>query len=99
MFASNVGQRFKPRHSAVLAVTSAIVVAAYWVPVQDRLFVRNIPAGDAYYSFGSMAMPALADVCRTDPGIVLTLNNHGHYIRYHTVCSVISNNFLITEQD
>jgi len=39
------------------------------------------------------------DQCRTSPGVVLADNNDGHYIRYHTDCAVISNNFIQTRQD
>ena len=36
--------------------------------------------------------------CAEDPGVVLADTNAGHYIRYFTDCSVIANNFLLTEQ-
>jgi hypothetical protein len=39
---------------------------------------------------------ALHDACKANPGIAFSDNNFGHYIRYHTDCSVISNNFLMT---
>jgi hypothetical protein len=44
-------------------------------------------------------MPALTRACKEDPGIVLAKNNEGHYIRYYTDCSVISDNFLIAPAD
>jgi hypothetical protein len=55
-----------------------------------------LPANDPYYFFSRFAFPALAEACRDEPGIVLAMNNDGHYIRYHTDCSVVSNNFLVT---
>jgi hypothetical protein len=92
-------QRGLPAAKNMLPVAAAVVFAlAYWVPVTDRLFMRNLPANDLYYSFTRMALPALEEACRQDPGIVLAISNDGHYIRYHTECSVISNNFLVTPQ-
>ncbi len=42
--------------------------------------------------------PVLAEACEEEPGVVLSYNNDGHAIRYHTDCSVIVNNFLLTQQ-
>src|SRR6185295_12476614 len=35
--------------------------------------------------------------CAASPGVVLANPNDGHYLRYHTQCSVIANNFLVTK--
>ena len=40
--------------------------------------------------------PGLARACAERPGTVLSLADDGHPIRYHTDCSVIVNNFLMT---
>lgn len=61
------------------------------------LFSRKPPANDPYYQLTRLTMPALASQCKVDPGVVLAVNNDGHYIRYHTDCSVIANNFLLTD--
>jgi hypothetical protein len=98
MAASAASSHFSRWRHAVLATTAALFFLAFWTPVNDRLISRHMPANDAYYVFSSMAMPPLAQACRTDPGIVLAINNDGHYIRYNTDCSVISNNFLVTRQ-
>lgn len=35
---------------------------------------------------------------RQQPGVVATAAQFGHYIRFHTDCPVIANNFRLTEQ-
>lgn len=40
---------------------------------------------------------AVNRICAANPGVVLADNNDGHYIRYHSECSVISNNLLMSE--
>jgi hypothetical protein len=42
--------------------------------------------------------PVLGKACEMNSGIALAYNDDGHPIRYHTDCSVITNNFLLTEQ-
>ena len=37
-------------------------------------------------------------MCQKAPGIVLADQNDGHYIRYHTDCANIANNFILTPQ-
>ena len=40
----------------------------------------------------------MKQACAEDPGVVLADTNAGHYIRYYSDCSVIANNFLLTQQ-
>lgn len=53
---------------------------------------------DPHYSWVHPLMPKLAEVCNDDPGIVLAAANEGHFIRFHSECPVIANNFLLTRQ-
>lgn len=83
------------------AVTAAVIV--FWVliwypPVTNRLFAE-LPIGmDAQYGLVREAIPFLAEACAEDPGEVLAYNDLGNYVRYHTECSVVANNFLLTGQ-
>jgi len=77
---------------------AALLAAAYYPNVRHGLAGGLQLGNDVYYKMTRLAMPALADACSKDPGIVLARNNEGHFIRYHTDCSVIANNFLLTEQ-
>lgn len=40
----------------------------------------------------------LARACEKNPGIVVADSGEGHYITYHTRCSVIADNFIMTRQ-
>jgi hypothetical protein len=40
----------------------------------------------------------MADSCAQQGGTALSYNDDGHYIRYHTDCGVMTNNFLLTPQ-
>lgn len=81
---------------------SGAVIAFYGVayagPVINRIEL-NWPIGlDPQYGLVREALPHLKKACAQDPGLVLAYNDLGHYIRYHTDCSVIANNFLLTRQ-
>lgn len=82
-----------------VAATVIVLWALVWYPpVKNRLFAP-LPLGmDAQYGLVQQAIPFLAKACAEDPGVVLAYNDLGNYIRYHTDCSVIANNFLLTSQ-
>jgi hypothetical protein len=81
-----------------LVVATAVLIVAYYPAARYGLAGGGNLGNDIYYRMTRLAMPALAEACQEDPGIVLARPNEGHYIRYHTDCSVIANNFLLTEQ-
>ena len=81
-----------------IAATVLLFAAAYYPAVRHGLAGGYQLGNDLYYPMTRLAMPALARECAHDPGIVLARNNEGHFIRYHTDCSVIANNFLLTRQ-
>jgi len=95
-FADRLASRTNRRMPLVVA--TLVLVVAYYPPVRHGLAGGGNLGNDIYYRMTRLAMPALARACQEDPGIVLARNNEGHYIRYHTDCSVIANNFLLTEQ-
>jgi asparagine N-glycosylation enzyme membrane subunit Stt3 len=78
------------------AVTLAILAVALQPPLRNQLFVRVPPGLDRDYAASRSLYPALATACDEAPGTVLALADDGHPIRYHTDCSVIVNNFLMT---
>ena len=72
--------------------------AAYAKPVMHRI-EQNWPLGlDDQYRLVHDLLPELKKLCEEDPGVVLAYNDLGNYIRYHTDCSVVANNFLLTRQ-
>ena len=78
------------------ALTLAILAAALQPPIGQQLFKRAPPGLDRDYAASRSLYPGLASACAESPGTVLALADDGHPIRYHTDCSVIVNNFLMT---
>jgi hypothetical protein len=83
------------RRTAVIAATAALLAVSYVPPVKDQLFARREPGNDMYYGLTRFIYPAMAEACAARPGIVLAASDAGHYIRFHTQCSVIADNFLV----
>jgi len=84
--------------SAGLIAGFGLALIAYW-PGFHAIFERKALANDVYYEITRPLYPALTDACAKDPGIVLAEPFDGHYIRFHTACSVIADPFLVTPQD
>ncbi|MDJ0919465.1 MAG: hypothetical protein QNJ05_17040 [Woeseiaceae bacterium] len=83
----------------LITAGAAVVVALSLItPFQNTLF-SSFPTGltQSYAMVHPMFAP-LKQSCDAAPGIVLADHDDGHPIRYHTECSVIANNFLLTEQ-
>jgi hypothetical protein len=82
----------------VATVLALVMLGAYAPAVRGQVFAVLPPGNDIDYARTRLIYPAFADACRRDPGVVLADSDDGHYIRYHTDCSVIANNFVITRQ-
>lgn len=72
--------------------------AALILPGLASLRAQHPVGTDNWYMLTRDMYPVLTDACRKDPGVVLADPNDGHYIRYHSECAVIGNNFLTTPQ-
>jgi asparagine N-glycosylation enzyme membrane subunit Stt3 len=81
---------------AMFAVTLAFVAIALQPPIRNQLFKRAPPGLSRSYAAARTLYPGLEEACAARPGVVLSYGDDGHPIRYHTDCSVIINNFLIT---
>jgi hypothetical protein len=89
----------KKRDISVLAAAAAslmILAVAFQPPLKNRLFHTYPPGLSKHYAATRMLFPSLAESCSKQQGSVLSHNDDGHYIRYHTDCSVMTNNFLLT---
>jgi len=73
-------------------------MCAYYPALKYQLFKVYPPGLDNDYSTSRSLYPYLAQACNNKPGIALAYSDDGHRIRYHTNCSVIANNFLLTPQ-
>ncbi len=80
------------------SVTAAVLLLA-WIPgFTHRLFLHSPVGDDRYYQITRRIYGAFADECAREPGVALADPYDGHYVRYHTNCSVIANPFLLTPQ-
>lgn len=86
------------RRIVAMSALTTLTAVAYVPAAQHQLFKPRPLGNDIYYGRQRPIFAALADVCRTRPGIVLAGSDAGHYIRFHTECSVIADNFLMTPQ-
>ncbi len=87
-----------PRHALIMVCLCGLIAVAYTPGVAHRLFRAGYLAGDAYYQVTRQIYAAFADSCRQDSGPALANTFDGHYVLYHTNCSVISNPFMVTPQ-
>lgn len=96
--AQEYARRHPELHKRIFLVTSLLLVFAY-APVMRHALVAPIAraADEGFEPLYPMFAP-LQRACAEDPGVVLADNNAGHYIRYFSDCSVIANNFLLTQQ-
>jgi hypothetical protein len=86
------------QHRFVLLAFGLALVVAYVPAIRGRLFLPPPPANDFDYAITRSLYLPLAAACRAQPGIVLAAADDGHYVRFHTECSVIANNFIVTAQ-
>ncbi len=98
LWAWQLAQRYPRRSWLIMGLTVVLFAASLYPAVRYRLFAEYKSGLDAQYQLVRDMMPALKERCNERPGLVLTYNDAGHYVRFHTECSVIANNFLLTPQ-
>lgn len=76
---------------------AAVLLAAY-IPAIGTLGSAPVPGYSSDYVVTRSVYPSLAEACGNEPGVVLADHNDGHFIRFHTDCSVIANNLILTDQ-
>jgi len=81
---------------AAAAGSLLVLAIAFQPPLKNRLFKTYPPGLSKHYAAARTLFPSLARSCAEKRGSVLSHNDDGHYIRYHTDCSVLTNNFLLT---
>lgn len=94
---SYVSSHLEVERRVYLLATLGLLLA--YVPQIRHTLIAPVPrASDVWFDSFHNIVPDLQRVCADDPGVVLADTNAGHYIRYYTDCSVVANNFLLTEQ-
>ncbi|MBM0103451.1 hypothetical protein JM946_01795 [Steroidobacter sp. S1-65] len=98
LVAQEIGSQHPERHKQGLLAASLLLVLAYAPALRYELIAPAPKAGERRFLPLYPMFEPLRKACAEDPGVVLADTNAGHYIRYFTDCSVIANNFLLTEQ-
>ena len=86
---------WRPAKRLVVAIVLALAAIA---PTQRLLRTPLPPGGDDAYVLSRPVLLELARACEARPGIVLAHRSLGHFITFHTKCSVIADNFILTPQ-
>ncbi len=97
--ADQLTKRFDWNRAAVFGGALGLLALAYQPALRNQLFTIYAVGADPGYAYAAPLYKTLADHCREEPGIVLADHNDGNYILYHTDCSVISNNFILSPED
>ena len=84
---------------AVFVAAFAVIALAYRPALHGRLFALDVPGSDFGYANATGAYQALHDLCARNPGVVLASSSDGAPILFHTECSVIATNFILTPDD
>lgn len=96
--AKEAAERWSAHHKKVALAAASLTILMYAPPTRNQLLGPMLHANDEYFLSVRPVLASLAKECKEDPGVVLADNDVGHYITYYTDCSVIANNFLLTEQ-
>lgn len=95
--AQQLAARLPARAPLIRAAVILLFVVAY-TPTRMDWPSSWARGGDPVYDRVRSTLPALANACARHPGIVLAPINDGHWITFHTSCSVIGDVFLLTPQ-
>jgi hypothetical protein len=83
----------------IFTASFAAIVLAFQPALRERLFVAYAPSSDPDYAAAMSLFFDLEKLCAEDPGTVLSDTNDGSPILFHTECSVIANNFILSAED
>jgi hypothetical protein len=87
----------RPAPRARLALFGVAMLGAQG-PGLAHLNEQISPGGDVSYLLLRGIYLELGRDCAQAPGVVLAEHDNGHYITFHSNCSVIADNFILTPQ-
>jgi hypothetical protein len=88
----------RPALGRVVSVTTVALFALAYLPTRGAWQTTWALASHLSYANIRSTWPRLEQLCNERPGVVLADVEAGHWVRYHTSCSVIANVFLLTPQ-
>lgn len=80
-----------------LAWSAPALATLFTIPVIPTLLAAPPVALDEDYPVLLHVYQAADKLCRLDAGVIAANPNDGHYLRFHTDCPVVANNFLVDE--
>jgi hypothetical protein len=95
LLAGFMAERLPERRIGVL-LASVLLFGIAFYPTLKNWQTRWLLSGDQAYTWVRPAFPPLKLACDENPGVVLADIDAGHWIRYHSECSVIGDVFLLT---
>jgi hypothetical protein len=96
LLVQEISVRYGVSTLATTAGALLVLAIAFQPPLNNRLIREYTPSSSVDYAASRSMFASLADSCSSHPGTAISYSDDGHYIRYHTDCSVMSNNFLMT---
>ncbi len=90
-------QRWPAQANRILAA-GCIAFLVVMIPTRRNITTNWTPGGHESYRYVAGVFPVMREACAAAPGIVLSNIDSGHWVRYHSDCSVIGNVFLLTPQ-
>jgi len=87
-----------PARATRILLGAGVLFLLVIFPVKDHYSLRWRLANAPGYAEIRAVFPVLKAACLRNPGVVLADTEAGHWVRYHTQCSVIGNLFLLTPQ-
>lgn len=94
----DLAERWSGRRRFVMLSVSLVFLLMFSMPLRWSIPAPPELGGTGNFPALRLVLEDLQKACAKEPGVVLADNDAGHFIRYYTECSVISNNFLLTRQ-
>ena len=88
----------RPALGRIVPVATVVLFVLAYLPTRGVWQTTWALGSHLAYSNIRTTWPRLEHLCSERPGIVLADVEAGHWVRYHTACSVIANVFLLTPQ-
>ena len=94
-----LSSRYEWHHGLVTVALLGGLLIAYQPPLRHKLFDVYALGAAPLYERARPVFLELAEHCSDEPGLILADKHDGNYLLFHTDCSVISNNFMLTTAD
>lgn len=82
----------------LLYVAVIIGTSAAYIPTINRILHHPLVNRSPEHQLTRNIFPYMERACKNSPGIILADHNDGHFISFHSKCSVIGNNMMLTQQ-